>query len=158
MDGHWWWSKHKDACVALGGKGWEGACSVSESLITLCHLNPLSAELVPGSEAQAHTCWRFWVLTHTHTHKTLISQLQLLSVILLCCFIARFHVQKIEKIDIYGLFIVFGRCKTGSVLQPFIYFKSFQMELRKQQFIWSGLWFLMSQLTISWIKVNGNQL
>lgn len=65
MDGHWWWSKYKDACVTLGGKGREGACSVSESLITPCHLNPLSAELVCGSVSHrgsgAHLCllWGF---------------------------------------------------------------------------------------------------
>lgn len=46
----------KTSVLLWGGKGWEGACSVSESLITLYHLNPLSADLVPGSEARAHTC------------------------------------------------------------------------------------------------------
>lgn len=54
-----------------------------------------------------------------------------------------------KKIDIYGLFIIFGWCKTGSVSQLFIYFKSLFKELRKQQFIWSGLWFLITQPTIS---------
>lgn len=45
MDIHWWWSEYKDACVALRGTAGRGVCSVSESLITLCHRNPLSAEL-----------------------------------------------------------------------------------------------------------------
>lgn len=39
----------KTPVLLSGVKAWRGACSVSESLITLCHLNPLSAELLPGS-------------------------------------------------------------------------------------------------------------
>lgn len=46
----------KTPVLLSGAKAGRGARSVSESLITLCHLNPLSAELLPGSEAQAHTC------------------------------------------------------------------------------------------------------
>lgn len=56
--------------VLLSGVKPGGGRSVSESLITLCHLNPLSAELVPGSEAQAHTCVLLSVLGARSDSKT----------------------------------------------------------------------------------------